>query len=61
LSERLEWQALSLSDCCSDLYQIGGALRSHGKFTLAAKVEKIADTLYPGDIKPAPIVPRTTT
>lgn len=32
-----------------------------GKIDLAMKAEKVADSLYPGEIKPAPIVPRTHT
>lgn len=57
----MDWQKLSERDCCDALYQIGGALRKFGKFDMARRAEKIADTLYPGDIKPAPIIPRTTT
>jgi hypothetical protein len=57
----MDWQKLSQQDCCSALYQIGGALRRVGKYDLALKSERIADELYPGQIKPAPIVPRTTT
>lgn len=56
----MDWQRLSEKDCCEALYQIGGALRRMGKFDLAHDAEKIANTLYPGKIKPAPIVPRTT-
>lgn len=57
----LRWQTASEKDCCDALYQIGGALRRIGKFDLARDAEKIADVLYPGKIKPAPIVPRTRT
>lgn len=57
----MDWQKLSEKDCCDALYQIGGALRRMGKFNLAAQSEKIAAKLYPGEIKPAPIVPRITT
>lgn len=57
----MEWQKLSQKDCCDALYQIGGALRGMGKIGLARSAEAIADKLYPGKIKPAPIVPRTTT
>jgi hypothetical protein len=57
----MDWQTLSQKDCCDALYQIGGALRRIGKIGLALEVEKIANELYPGEIKPAPIVPRTTT
>ena len=57
----MDWQTLSQKDCCDALYQIGGALRRIRKFDLANDAEKIADALYPGKIKPAPIVPRTTT
>lgn len=57
----MDWQTLSQKDCCDALYQIGGALRRMGKYDLALKSEEIANTLYPGQIKPAPIVPRTTT
>lgn len=55
------WQTASEDDCCKALYQIGGALRRAGKIDLALDAEKIANALYPGKIKPAPIVPRTTT
>ncbi len=55
----LDWRGLTQSDCCDALYQIGGALRRDGKFALAQRTEKIADALYSGAIKPAPIVPRT--
>lgn len=57
----VDWQKLSQRDCCDALYQIGGALRRMGKFELAKRSEKIADKLYPGEIKPAPIVPRSVT
>lgn len=57
----MDWQKLSEKDCCHALYQIGGALRRMQKVVLAQNAEKIADELYPGEIKPAPIVPRTTT
>lgn len=57
----VDWQTLSEKDCCDALYQIGGALRRVGRVTLALRTEKIANELYPGKIKPAPIVPRTTT
>ena len=57
----LNWQTLSQKDCSDALYQIGGALRRMRKFDLANQAEKVADELYPGKIKPAPIVPRTTT
>lgn len=57
----MDWQKLSERDCCDALYQIGGALRRMGKYDLALKSEEIANRLYPGQIKPAPIVPRTTT
>lgn len=57
----MDWQSLSQKDCCDALYQIGGALRRMGKIALAQDAEKIADELYPGKIKPAPIVPKTTT
>lgn len=57
----MDWQKLSERDCCDALYQIGGALRRMGKFDMAKRAEKIADALYPGKIKPAPIVSRTTT
>jgi hypothetical protein len=57
----MDWQNLSERDCCDALYQIGGALRRMGKNALAKRSEKIADALYPGEIKPAPIVPRSTT
>ncbi|MCP1732400.1 hypothetical protein [Bradyrhizobium phage ppBeUSDA76-2] len=57
----MDWQKLSERDCCDALYQIGGALRRMQKTSLAQDAEKIADALYPGKIKPAPIVPRTTT
>lgn len=60
-SERLDWRTVSERDCSDALYQIGGALRRVGKFDLAQDVEKVAAALYPGKIKPAPIVPRTTT
>ena len=60
-SERLDWRTASEKDCSDALYQIGGALRRVGKIDLALDAEKIADALYPGEIKPAPIVPRTTT
>lgn len=60
-SERLDWRTASEKDCSSALYQIGGALRRVGKIELALDAEKIADALYSGAIKPAPIVPRTTT
>ena len=55
------WQELTEKECCDALYQIGGALRRMKKFDLATRSEKIADKLYPGEIKPAPIVPRTIT
>lgn len=51
---------LTQDEACGALYQIGGALRRMGKFDLAKRAEKIADKLYPGKIKPAPIVYRTT-
>jgi hypothetical protein len=57
----MDWKTLSQKDCSDALYQIGGALRRMGNVKLALDAEKIADTLYPGKIKPAPIVPRTTT
>jgi hypothetical protein len=57
----MDWQTLSEKECCDALYQIGGALRRMGKYDLALKSEEIANRLYPGQIKPAPIVPRTTT
>lgn len=57
----MDWQTLNQKDCCDALYQIGGALRRMGKYDLALKAEAIANDLYPGQIKPAPIVPRTTT
>lgn len=57
----MDWQTLTQKECCSALYEIGGALRRMGKITEARRVEKVADSLYPGDIKPAPIVPHTTT
>jgi len=57
----MNWQKLTERECCAALYQIGGALRRMGKSDLARQSEKIADVLYPGEIKPAPIVPRTTT
>lgn len=57
----LNWQGLSEKDCCDALYQIGAALRHKGRVDLALRAEKIANALYPGEIKPAPIVPRTTT
>lgn len=56
---QLRWQDLDQNTCCSNLYQIGGALRRLGQYALAVRVEKIADKLYPGAIKPSPIVPRT--
>ena len=59
--EGFDWQKLSTGDCCAALYQIGGALRRFQHFDLAKQAEQIADALYPGEIKPAPIVPRTTT
>lgn len=57
----IRWQTLSQKDCSDALYQIGGALRRMGDIDLALDAEKIADALYPGKIKPAPIIPRTTT
>jgi hypothetical protein len=57
----VNWQTASEKDCCDALYQIGGALRRTGKIDLAQDAERIANALYPGKIKPAPIVPRTTT
>jgi hypothetical protein len=57
----LDWQTLSARDCWENLYEIGGALRRMGKPNAAQHVERVADELYPGRIKPAPIVPRTTT
>ena len=57
----MDWQTLTQKECCDALYQIGGALRRMGRIHLASEAEKIADKLYPGEIKPAPIVPRTTT
>lgn len=57
----MDWRTLSEKECCDALYQIGGALRRVGRIHLAAQAERIADKLYPGEIKPAPIVPRTTT
>jgi hypothetical protein len=59
--KKVDWQSLSERDCCDTLYQIGGALRRMGKLDLAMQAEKVAGELYPGKIKPAPIVPRTTT
>lgn len=58
---RLDWQTASQADCSDALYQIGGALRRIGRFDLAQSADKIAEELYYGEIKPAPIVPRTTT
>lgn len=56
-----DWRTMTQKDCCDELYQIGGALRRMGKYDLALKAESIANDLYPGQIKAAPIVPRTTT
>jgi len=56
----IKWQTATQYECCSALYEIGGALRRMGKIGLARRAEKIADRLYPGEIKPAPIVPRIT-
>lgn len=61
MNVNLSWQTLTQKGCSDILYQIGGALRRMGKIELALEAEKIADALYPGAIKPAPIVPRTTT
>lgn len=55
----IDWKTLTQDEASRELYQIGGALRRMGKFALAKRAEKIADALYPGKIKPAPIVPRT--
>lgn len=57
----LNWQTMAKRDCWEALYEIGGALRRMGMPHKASRVEKIAGELYPGMIKPAPIVPRTTT
>lgn len=59
--DRDNWQTLSARDCWERLYEIGGALRRMGQPDRAERVEKVANELYPGKIKPAPIVPRTTT
>ncbi len=56
----MDWKTLSQDDCCRALYEVGGALRRMGKYDLAKRSEKIADKLYPGEIKPLPIIPRTT-
>jgi hypothetical protein len=55
----IDWKTATEEQCWQELYQIGGALRRMRKFDLARRAEKIADRLYPGEIKPAPIVPRT--
>lgn len=59
LNFSLDWRKLDQEDCCQSLYEIGGALRRMGRYSLAQRAEKIASALYPGEIKPAPIVPRT--
>lgn len=60
LKYALDWRKLDQEDCSNSLYEIGGALRRMGKYALAARAEKLANLLYDGKIKPAPIVPRTT-
>lgn len=60
LKYALDWKLLDQEDCCSNLYEIGGALRAMGKFRQAARIEKVANELFPGAIKPIPIVPKTT-
>ena len=61
LKYALDWRKLDQEDCCTSLYEIGAALRRMGKYALAARCEKIGARLYPGRVKPAPIVPRTIT
>lgn len=55
-----DWRTMDAKDCCDNLYVIGGALRSMQKHALAIRVEKVANALYPGEIKPLPIIPRST-
>jgi len=55
----IDWRTMTDEDCWQSLYEIGGALRRMRKLALAKRVENVADALYPGEIKPAPIVPRT--
>jgi hypothetical protein len=56
----LDWRTMTADDCQRALYEIGGALRSMQRHALAIRVEKVANILYPGKIKPLPIIPRTT-
>jgi len=61
MTDSIRWQSLTRRACSEILFQVGGALRRMGETNLALDAEKIAGALYPGEIKPAPIVPRTTT
>jgi hypothetical protein len=61
MNVNINWQTLTRRACSDILYQIGGALRRMDEIDLALDAEKIANALYSGEIKPAPIVPRTTT
>lgn len=61
MNVNISWKTLTRAACSDILYQVGGALRRLGETNLALDAEKIAAALYPGAIKSAPIVPRTTT
>ena len=55
----LRWDKMTDEDVCSYSFELAGALRQRGKFNQAKSLQKIADDLYNGKIKPAPIIPRT--
>lgn len=55
-----DWEKMNEQDCFDALYQTAGALRRLGNYPLATRVQKVADKLYPHEVKPLPLVPRTT-
>jgi len=57
---KLRYSELSVEDCRAELYEIAAALRKHGRHALAARVQRVCDSLYAkGETIPIPLIPRT--